>query len=295
MKMAAEKYNHLIKTLPFEQYVSGPVRQGIEMTSQFLGIDAVIRYGACWNAGRIGQPYLPHVHNFDQIIFFLGSDMNDLSELGAEVEFCIGPEMETHIITCSTAIAVPRGMPHLPVTINRLDKRIVYMEVSVTPDYSEESFPTNRQPSAPAGMKSQYKKYFFPLLFRRKGAWYYGPKNRDDGGGSVSLLSTKDTGIDFVTFYENMKKAPYRLCPEPDKPHAHPTTQVMLFLGTDMDNLNELGAEFEICLGQELERHVFTAPTAVITPPFLPHWPGGLLKCDRPILMIDIHPFGNDH
>jgi hypothetical protein len=294
--MADVKYGHFVKSLSFERYELGCIRQGINMTGQFLGINASIKYGACWTAGTMGPGSPgPHVHDFDQIMFFLGSDMNDLSELGAEVELCVGPELETHMITCSTAIAIPRGFPHFPATINRLDKRIIYMEVSVTPDYSESALSTDRKPSEPVGMRSQYSKNFFPLLFKRKGAWTYGPTNRDDGGGSISLLSTRDAGIDFVMFYENMKKAPYRLCPDPDRPHAHPTTQIMLFLGTDTDNLNELGATFEICLGKELERHEFTSPTAVVTPPFLPHWPGGLLKCSRPILMVDVHPFGNDH
>ena len=31
----------------------------------------------------------------------------------------------------------------------------------------------------------------------------------------------------------------------------------MLFLGTDTDDLSELGAEFEICMGKERERHKF--------------------------------------
>ena len=42
------------------------------------------------------------------------------------------------------------------------------------------------------------------------------------------------------------------------------------------------------------EKHVFNKSTAVVTPPFLAHWPGGLLKADKPIIMADIHPFGND-
>jgi len=295
--MAGSKYDQLVKNLTFQNYESGCIRQGIDMTGQYLGINASIRYGACWIAGHLGQaPYGPHVHDFDQIMLFLGSDMSDLSELGAEVEVCVGEELETHMLTCSTAIAIPKGMPHFPATINRLDRRMICMEVSIAPEYQERQFLTERKPSEPAGMlNSKYGKNFFPLLFKRKGAWTYGPSNRDDGGGSIAMLSTKDAGIDYVTFYENMKKAPYRLSPDPDKPHAHPTTQVMLFLGTNTDDLNELGAEFEICLGKELERHVFTTPTAVVTPPFLPHWPGGLLKCSRPILMVDVHPFGNDH
>jgi hypothetical protein len=71
---------------------------------------------------------------------------------------------------------------------------------------------------------------------------------------------------------------PYRIGPD-ENPHTHLTTQVMCFLGSDPDDLSELGAEFEICMGKEQERHVFTSPTAVVAPPFLPHWPGFYLGC----------------
>ena len=295
--MAATKYGEHVKNLTFKEYGMGCYRQGVVMDSKFLGIDAHVQYGSFWTAGRMGQePYQPHVHDFDQVMLFAGSDMDDIGELGAEIEFCLGEEMETHMITTSTAVAIPRGTPHLPVTINKLDQRFLYMEISITPEYSETPLATDKKPTAPVGWRSQYRKYIMPLAFIRKGSWHYGPENRDDGGGYIAFINTNQAaGFDFVMLYESMKKAPYRICPEPDKPHTHPTTQVMCFLGTDTDNLSDLGAEFEICLGKEEERHAFTGSTAVVTPPFLPHWPGGLLKCTRPIIMADIHPFGNDH
>jgi hypothetical protein len=69
----------------------------------------------------------------------------------------------------------------------------------------------------------------------------------------------------------------------------------MMFMGTDPYNLGELGADFEICLGKEQEKHKFNKSTAILTPPFLPHWPGGVVKLEKPMIMCDIHPFGNDH
>jgi hypothetical protein len=69
----------------------------------------------------------------------------------------------------------------------------------------------------------------------------------------------------------------------------------MCFLGTDTDDLSPLGADFEICLGKDLEKHTFNKSSAILTPPFLPHWPGGIVKLEKPIIMADIHPFGNDH
>ncbi len=292
--MAATKYGEYVKSLSFKEGEQSSFSQGVVMDGKFLGLDVHIQYGAYWMAGKMGQePYQPHVHDFDQLIFWLGSDMNDLSELGAEVDLCLGEEMDTHIITTSTAVAIPKGMPHFPATITRMDKRIIFMEVSLAPNYQEKTIATDQKPSAPVGFRSRYNKHVMPLTFRRKAAWYYGPKNRDDGGGWVSIVRGNDVGINFTLIYENIKKAPYRIGPDPERPHAHANTQVMLFLGSDPNDLNELGGEFAICLGKEEERHIFTKPTAVITPPFLPHWPGGALKLDSPILMMDIHPSGD--
>jgi hypothetical protein len=70
--MATRKYEQQIKTLQYQNYEKGPIRQGIDLTSQYLGIDASIKYGACWFAGRLGnEPYQPHVHDFDQVMLFL--------------------------------------------------------------------------------------------------------------------------------------------------------------------------------------------------------------------------------
>jgi hypothetical protein len=295
--MAATKYGQHLKTLAFKDQGMNPLRQAAVMDGKYLGIDAHIRYGAFWTAGKIGRaPYGPHTHDFDQVLLFAGSDMDDIGELGAEVELCLGEAMETHMITTTTAVAIPKGMPHFPATVNRLDKRFFFYEISIAPVYKEKPFKTDKKPTPPVDWRAETRKYVMPLAFSRKGAWHYGPLNRDDGGGYISFVVTKEkAGFDFVMLYESMKKAPYRICPDPDKPHAHPTTQVMCFLGTDTDDLTDLGAEFEICLGKEEERHRFTKSTAVVTPPFLPHWPGGLVKLDKPIVMCDIHPFGNDH
>lgn len=294
--MAATKYGKHIKTLKFKEYEQGGLRQECVMDGKYLGIDAHIKYGVFWTGGKIGKnPDKPHVHDFDQVILFAGSDMDDIGELGAEVELCLGENLETHMITTTTAVAIPRGVPHFPATVNFLYKRFFYYEISIAPVYRETVYKTNKKPTPVVGWRADTRKYIMPLSFSRKGAWHYGPLNRDDGGGYISFVVTKErVGFDFVMLYESMKKAPYRIGPDPDHPHTHPTTQVMCFLGTDTDDPTDLGAEFDICLGKEEERHVFKKSTAVVTPPFLAHWPGGLLKLDKPIIMADIHPFGND-
>jgi hypothetical protein len=296
-KAAAMKYDNQAKAIPFQDFNENGFRRGAILDKKWLGFDVHIKYGSYWLAGRMGkEPYTPHVHDFDQVLLFAGSDMNDIGDLNAEVEFCIGDNLETHIITTTTAVLIPKGMPHFPATINILNKPFFYYEISLTSKYSEKPALTNKKPGPIAGFRSEMRKYIMPLAFIRKGAWTYGPTNRDDGGGHLAFVQAKErAGFDFVILYESMKHGPYRIGPEPDKPHTHPTTQIMMFMGTDPYNMEELGADFEICLGKEEEKHTFNKSTAILTPPFLPHWPGGIIKLDKPMIMCDIHPFGNDH
>jgi len=295
--MPAKKYANLVKNVPIKEYREGGFRAGAELDKEWLGFDVHIKYGAYWTAGRMGkEPYTPHVHDFDQVLLFAGSDMDDIGELGAEVEFCLGEDLETHMITTTTAVAIPRGIPHFPATVNLLNRRFFYYEISITPEYKETPVLTDKKPGPVAGWRSPTRKYIMPLAFIRKGAWHYGPTNRDDGGGYISFVRTQEAaGFDFVMLYESMKQGPYRIGPDPYKPHTHPTTQIMMFMGTNTDDLTDLGADFEICLGEEMESYIFNKSTAILTPPFVPHWPGGIVKLDRPIIMADIHPFGNEH
>ena len=295
-KAAAGKYDDNAKAVPIREINEGGFRQGAVLDKSWLGFDVRVKYGAYSVAWRMGQPpYTPHVHDFNQVLLFAGSDMNDIGDLNAEVEFCLGDDLETHMITTTTAIAIPKGVPHFPATVNFLNKPFFYYEISLTDKYSEKPALEDKKPGPIVAMRSPTRKYVMPLAFIRKGAWHYGPTNRDDGGGHLAFINTKDAGFDCVILYESMKRGPYRICPEPEKPHAHPTTQIMMFMGTDPYNMEDLGAEFEICLGKELEKHTFTKSSAILTPPFLPHWPGGVVKLDKPMIMCDIHPFGNDH
>ena len=43
----------------------------------------------------------PHIHKYAEILIHLGTNPNDPFDLGAEIEFCLGKEIEKHIITKS--------------------------------------------------------------------------------------------------------------------------------------------------------------------------------------------------
>ncbi len=284
-------YGQYVKSLSFSDDGPGLYRQGTKMTGEFLGLDVHIRYGTYWSAGRMGkESYGPEVHDYDQVLFWLGADTSDMGELGAEVELCLGEEMETHMVTTSITIFIPKGFPHFPATINRMDKRFIFLEVSLTPELKETLIPSDKKPSKPVGWRSKYRDQILQVPFIRKGAWSYGSKNRDDSGGALASIRFKDS--DFLMMCESLKKAPYRFGPEPDKPHTHPNPEILIFMGTDCDDLSELGGEFEICLGKEMERYLITKPTAVVVPGGLPHNPLTITKVNKPFLLTDVRPYG---
>jgi hypothetical protein len=297
-KMPKTKYGRYVKKLKFKDDPAGIERQVTQLSGKPFGVDFHIKLGTFIAAGKIGkEPHSQHSHDFNQIMLFMGVDTNDMGELGAEVELNMGEEGEKYMITTSSSVYVPKGLAHFPATINRMDKRFIYMEVSCASEYKEKAVPFDKNSfeSAPImGWKGKYKKHITDTAFIRKGTWHYGPRNRDDSGGSLAFIYNRDPEeFEFLIFCESLKKAPYRFGPIPDKPHAHPRPEILFFLGTDTDNLGYLGAEVEMCLGKEMEKHVITEPTAVVVPKGLAHNPLIIKKIERPFILTDVRPYGS--
>jgi hypothetical protein len=68
--------------------------------------------------------------------------------------------------------------------------------------------------------------------------------------------------------------------------HSHDFDMYLYFLSFDADNMGDLGAEIEIGLGEEQERHIITTPTTVYIPSGLVHCPLEFKRVDKPILFV---------
>ena len=104
------------------------------------GFPCNIIYAFGLKAGPLGLSRKPHVHDHDEVIYFIGSDPKS-SELGAEVNFKIGPqgEEEDHIFSVPTAVVIPEGVWHCPMETLKCDQPFLCMAVSLTSKYSFES------------------------------------------------------------------------------------------------------------------------------------------------------------
>ena len=75
-----------------------------------------------------------HVHDFDEVIGFIGSNMKDPSDLGGEVEIWL--EGNKHIINKSCVVFVPKGMHHCPIIFRRVDTPIFHFATANAKTYS---------------------------------------------------------------------------------------------------------------------------------------------------------------
>jgi hypothetical protein len=80
---------------------------------------------------------MTHAHDFQEVLCFFGGNPLDITDFGAEVEVQLGPEHEKHTITKSSCVSIPPNLLHCPLNIKRVDRPIIFLEISNSPSYGK--------------------------------------------------------------------------------------------------------------------------------------------------------------
>jgi len=136
--MAVLKYE---KNVVRQSRASNPVHPEITHPAVFLkgGAQWGINFHMNWEC--ISQPFLMEpaamVHEFDQILCFMGGNITDLWDFGAEVELTLGEgkDAEMYLINSPTTVWVPRGLKHGPLFFKKIDKPIMFHNIVFVPQY----------------------------------------------------------------------------------------------------------------------------------------------------------------
>ena len=293
------KYSELIKKLAFKNDDSGSFEKCVKIGKSIHGLNVHIQYGTFKNPGPLntGENGM-HVHDFDQLMLCIGSDPNNLMELGAEVEVCLGKEKERHLFAAPMAIAIPKGVPHFPATIKKMDKKFQYMEISLAPEFQAAAVPSEPelpQPPLASNFQARYRAYVKPLQFMRKAPYFYGSNNPEDSGGVITTLSGHDSGLSLHVSYESIMNTPYTFGPAPHRPHVHKFEEILLFMSPDCNNLNELPVEAECSLGKEREINKISGYYCGCLPEMLPHCPLTITRVDKPFIFMVVSCAAEHH
>jgi hypothetical protein len=152
--MAESKYGHHVITEIRRHSPLSPERQGPNPSYipppgtggriQLLYLDDSMIKGAFYSecvwilpGGKLPGAAEPnsHAHDFDEIVTFIGNNVEDPYDLGGEIEFWL--EDEPQILTKSCIIFLPKGMFHGPLIIRRVDRPIFHTAMGTGPIYQQ--------------------------------------------------------------------------------------------------------------------------------------------------------------
>lgn len=139
--MADYKYSHyFLHELPKEQRERGFGRMSSMVA--FTDADAIkdSQYFSVMIMGLEATKMAghgPHIHQDPELLVALGTDPDNPHDLGAEMEICMGPEMESHIISESTMIYIPANFIHCPFRILKLTRPFLFIQCQYAPKLTE--------------------------------------------------------------------------------------------------------------------------------------------------------------
>ncbi|MCJ7426511.1 MAG: hypothetical protein MUO17_05220 [Dehalococcoidales bacterium] len=143
--MAESKYSRLLVTKPvYEAGVPVKGRQSPSMTlmSNALvpGCNMYLEVGWIWEMPTPNPHIHEHSHSFDEIVLHLGGDPNNPEELGGEIEYCV--EGQPLVFNKSSAIYLPKGTKHGPLTWKKFAKPHLEMAIMIGTGSYKEGWPT---------------------------------------------------------------------------------------------------------------------------------------------------------
>ncbi len=292
------------------------------------GMNVSFSYGVHTGIGEWHPGMDPHVHPYAECLLFVGLDTASVKYLGAEVSCCLGEEQEEYTFNEPTVVIVPAGVPHGPITTKRMYSprgfgawavelsavsEITWLGEAVAgltaeqrkdaPEGLHFAAPekvVRNKPTPASGKYAHLVKSLksFVIIERGKSIAAIEEKNQSlgqkPGPGNTDhlvMLTGKDLGGLNVSFFWGFSSQP-GLWRRGVGAHVHPNDEALIYLGVAAENIDELGAEIEIDLGSEHERHLFNKSSVVICPAGMPHLPLVTRWVDKPFAFFAINLSG---
>jgi hypothetical protein len=293
--MVKKEYAHLIKPV----IIKGPPKGLYAEPRIWMEGKDMEGFNANFSLGFVKKPSTFHplegalMHPYDEILVFEGTDNTNILYLGAEVAVELGEEREEVVFKEPSAVIIPKGLPHGPVNVRRVDRPIVHYTIGLAPAYKASTVPVKSKVTKGSKYNHLVKRMITNFenmpgtAVDRLAADKYGVVRAADmgvgpgNGDEVVWLY----GNDLEGFDVNFTWGFYSRCGKwhrAGEAHYHPEAEILVFVGLDPDNLNYLGCEQELAMGKDYERHIFNTPTIAICPGGFPHLPLITRWVDKP-------------
>lgn len=210
-----------------------------------------------------------YVYPFDEIVLYIGGDSDNPEDLGAEIEYYISGQPLTFDTTA--ALYVPKGVKHGPVVWKKFTRPHIEISIILGPGSSEARWSSGtsqiKETLPQKGDDIDYEKYLVRKpVYEVSGSVKF--KGRQDPTMTLmsgDLVSECSTYLEVGWIWEMPEPNPHVL------EHTHSYDEVVLHMGSDYNNPEDLGAELDFYLeGQPLKVDV---TSAIYAPRTLKHGP----------------------
>jgi hypothetical protein len=296
-----KEYAHLVKPIT----IKDPPKGLYPEKRMWMEAKDMEGFNAHFSFGFIKKPSTFHplegaiVHPYDEVLVFEGTNSKDIMDLSAEVSVIIGEEQEELIIKEPSCVIVPKGTPHGPATVRSLKRAISHYTIGLAPAYKAATASVKGKPVKASKHSHLVKKMWtnFQSMARTGGGAPTGPDRQQTS--QYGAIRARDMGVgpgngdEVVWLYGddleglnlNFTWGLYSHCGKwhrGGEAHYHPEAEILCFVGLDPDRLDYLGAELELGMGKDYERHIFNTPTVAICPGGFPHLPLITRWVDKP-------------
>ncbi|MBN1627498.1 MAG: hypothetical protein JW944_13325 [Deltaproteobacteria bacterium] len=224
-------------------------------------------------------------HDAPEYLIHLGNDPDDPMDLGADAEIYLGKGRwrERYAFNKTTAVYLPAGLPHCPWHVSNIRKNMTFVNLMVGRTWWGDNDQSTEVLSKEELAKAKISGYIFDK-YMLSGV---GKDVKDPKGGKM-LACTDSTKIASAPLTRiiryNPEGAPYSIFDT----QTHEYATFIIFLGMDEDDASVLGADVELCMGEEKERHAFNKSALVWVPPNLKHGPLKVTKATKPFNFLEV-------
>jgi len=243
------------------------------------GCNMYIELGWIYDIPEPNPHIFEHSHDYDEIVLHIGGDPDNPRELGGEIEYYLSGQPLR--LDTTTALFVPKGVKHGPIVWKKFTSPHIEMSIILGPASAGETWSGNGSVQPTKENDVDYEKYLVRNPDCLEGTEVTEAiKSPAHIYVSSKLIPGCNNYIDFGWISE---------MPEPNPPipnHSHDYEEVVMLIGGDPKNPEELGAGLEFCIdGQPL---AFDTTTAVYAPRGIDHGPLTWKRVDRPHLLMPI-------
>ncbi|NLA75024.1 MAG: hypothetical protein GX846_06110, partial [Deltaproteobacteria bacterium] len=134
--MENKKYAHLVKPLSiaampgsekaFRNTGNADINLWLNGRDHLEGLELNFSWGFYTGLGDWHPGMDPHVHPYPEALVFVGLDPDNIEYLGAEIQYCLGKELEVHTFDRPSVIVAKGGVLHCPSVTMEVTNPIGY-------------------------------------------------------------------------------------------------------------------------------------------------------------------------